>query len=43
MAEALEVATQDQPVSQWQSSAATTNNTPGSFGASQLYDCATIH
>jgi 4-amino-4-deoxy-L-arabinose transferase-like glycosyltransferase len=31
------------PASQWQSSAATTNNTPGSFGASQLYDCATTH
>jgi 4-amino-4-deoxy-L-arabinose transferase-like glycosyltransferase len=31
------------PASQWQSSAATTNNTPGSFGAGQLYDCATTH
>jgi len=31
------------PASQWQSSATTTNNTPGSFGASQLYNCATTH
>ncbi len=31
------------PTSQWQSSATTTNNTPGSFGAGQLYDCATTH